>query len=232
MTKDKLLMAVFSVVSIFSPMAVELEGASYCCCSEHGWRSLEKGNQEFISDPDYLEQRAHTAHGQNPKYVVLSCADSRTPPELIFSKGLGKIFCPRVAGNTAEDQVIDSIAFAVKTWDVNTIVVLGHDNCGAVAGALEQLRKNNGQVDTPNGILNTVLIPIERAIVKADIDINSPNALKKAIEANVSYTAKRLLRKSDIISKALKNHQIVIVGAVYSLESGKIRKLFILKDGN
>lgn len=201
---------------------------SECDRIEHDWRSLQRANKKFIENPIYAQQRAATARKQNPTYVVLSCADSRTPPEIIFNQGLGRIFCPRVAGNTAGDQVVDSIAYAVSHWDVTTVVVLGHERCGAVIGALERLRENGGKVDQPNGIFNAVLIPIERAIVKAGIDIYAPDALDQSIKANVAYTALRLIKKSTIIADAVKNGQIAIVGAIYCLKSGKAKQLFII----
>lgn len=200
------------------------------CGSKHDWHTLQKSNKDFIRNPKYIEQRKKTARGQNPAYVVLSCSDSRTPPELIFHKGLGKIFCPRVAGNTAGDQVIDSIAFAVATWDITTVVVMGHERCGAVIGALEHLRENGGVIDPENGIFNAVLIPIETAIVEAGIDIYGPNALEEATVANVVYVANQLVSKSEIISNAVRDGQIVIVGSVYGLKSGKAKQLFIMSN--
>ncbi|MCE2982796.1 MAG: hypothetical protein LW832_04425 [Parachlamydia sp.] len=200
------------------------------CGSQRDWRYLQRANKEFVRDSTFIKQRRKTADGQNPPFVVLSCSDSRTPPELIFNQGLGRIFCPRVAGNTAGDQVIDSIAFAVATWDVTTIVVMGHENCGAVIGALERLRENGGVVDPENGILNAVLIPIEQAIVAAGINIYGPNALEEATKANVAYAANQLIQKSTIISTALQTGQVIIVGAIYSLKSGKARELFVLDN--
>lgn len=200
------------------------------CHSLRGWESLQRSNKSFIRNSKFARQRRATANGQNPPYVVLSCADSRTAPELIFDRGIGEIFCPRVAGNTAGDQVIDSIAFAVHTWDVNTVVVMGHEECGAVVGALERLRLNNGVIDPDNGIFFAVLIPIEKAIVAAGIDIWGPNALEESIIANVRYTANQLIQKSTIISNALQSGQIIIVGSVYSLRTGKAEEIFILDN--
>lgn len=225
--KHKFFLMLFLIV--FSSAWIQAASDSGCG-SKHDWHYLQKSNKKFIKDPKYIKQRKETARGQNPAFVVLSCADSRTPPELIFNQGLGRIFCPRVAGNTAGDQVIDSIAFAVKTWDVTTVVVMGHENCGAVIGALDRLRENGGVVDPHNGIFNAVLIPIEKAIVAAGIDIYGPNALEESIKANVAYTAQRLLKKSTIISKAVKHGQIIIVGSIYSMKTGKARELFIIDN--
>lgn len=225
--KSKFFLMLFMIV--FS--STWIQAASECGCgSKHDWHYLQRSNRKFIKDPKYIQQREKTANGQNPAFVVLSCSDSRTPPELIFKQGLGRIFCPRVAGNTAGDQVIDSIAFAVKTWDVTTVVVMGHENCGAVIGALERLRLNGGVIDPENGIFHAVLIPIEKAIVAAGIDIYGPNALEEATRANVVYTVQQLINKSVIISNAIRNGQIIIVGSVYSLKTGKAKELFIIDN--
>lgn len=212
---------------VFSNTGIE---ARCNCGSEHDWHALQKANKVFVNNPKYIHQRENTAPGQNPAYVVLSCADSRTPPELIFNQGLGIIFCPRVAGNTAGDQVIDSIAFAVNTWDVTTVVVMGHTKCGAVMGALERLRKNGGVIDPEDGIFNAVLIPIEKAILAEGVDIYGPNALEESTKANVRYVANRLIEKSAIIRNALGDGQIVIVGSIYNVSSGKVEELFILDN--
>ena len=229
MTKFSFFFSLFTGAIVAANMnlhAAQLE----CRLAEQDWRRLQLANVRFVEDPEYIRQRLETAGGQNPSYAVLSCADSRTPPELIFNKGLGKIFCPRVAGNTAGDQVIDSIAFAVATWDISTIVVLGHTSCGAVEGALARLRQNGGVIDKRNGIFGAVLIPIERAIIKSCVDIYAPNALQQATKANVAFAAERLIEKSDIIAKALESGQIIIVGAIYDLETGVAKEQFIIEN--
>jgi carbonic anhydrase len=229
MTKFKFFLSLFTGAIVAANMDLQAVKPD-CECVEQDWRKLQLANLRFVEDPVYIRQRLETAGGQNPSYAVLSCADSRTPPELIFNKGLGKIFCPRVAGNTAGAQVIDSIAFAVATWDVTTIVVLGHTNCGAVEGALQRLQQNGGVIDERNGILGAVLIPIERAIIKSGVDIYAPNAFEKSTKANVAFAAERLIKKSDIIAKALEKGQIIIVGAIYDLETGVASEQFIIES--
>lgn len=227
MIKTKLFLVL--LVSVFSNAGVQASALSESKCgSTADWHSLQQANRSFIDNPKYIQQRKETAHGQNPAYVVLSCSDSRTPPELIFNQGLDSIFCPRVAGNTAGNQVIDSIGFAVHTWDVTTVVVMGHTDCGAVIGALERLRESGGVVDPENGIFHAVLIPIEKAIIASGIDIYGPNAIEESTQANILYVAKQLINKSDIIYHALRDGQIVIIGSVYHLKSGKAEELFII----
>lgn len=219
------------LIIVFSNTGVQAASDCGCGCgSQHDWHSLLKSNRKFVKSPKYAHQRRATAPGQNPAYVVLSCSDSRTPPELIFDQGLGKIFCPRVAGNTAGNQVIDSIDFAVKTWDVTTVVVMGHTRCGAVIGAVERLRANGGVIDPDNGILNAVLIPIERAILDAGIDIYGPHAVEESTRANVAYVARQLIEKSTVIANALEGGQIIIVGSIYSVSTGEVEELFVLDN--
>lgn len=107
---------------------------------------------------------------------------------------------------------------------------MGHQSCGAVEGALARLRLNGGVIDPDNGILNAVLIPIEKAIVAAGIDIYGPNALEESIKANVAYTANQLITRSPVIASAVQSGQIIIVGSVYHLKSGKAKQLFIIDN--
>lgn len=200
-------------------------------CSDCDWNKLLMENKKFIHNQKYAKERAGLVAGQNPHYVILSCSDSRVPPEIIFQQGLGDLFVARIAGNVVDTVVIDSIEFAVGTWDVTTVVVMGHTSCGAVEGALARLRKNHGKIDHLNGDhLNAVLIPIETAIVKSGIDIYAPNALESATKANVEYSVQQLLKRSPAIAKAVKDGQIIIVGSQYKLKSGRVEQLFIVNQ--
>lgn len=202
-------------------------------CSDCDWEKLLAANKEFVNNPEFAQERAGLVKGQNPHYVILSCSDSRVPPEIIFEQGLGDLFVARIAGNVVDTIVVDSIEFAVTTWDVTTLIVLGHGNCGAVEGALARLRKNHGKIDHIQGDhLLAVLIPIETAIVEAGIDIYAPNALELSIKANVKYSVKQLLKRSPRILKAVQDGQIIIVGAEYRLKSGRVEQLFIVNQND
>ncbi len=190
------------------------------------WNSLLKSNQKFVKNRTYARQRRSLKDQQNPPVIVLSCSDSRVPPELIFNQSLGALFVVRVAGQVVDDVVIDSIEFAVNNFDSRLIVVLGHSDCGAVAGALKRLQKTGGVTDTPQGHLNAVLIPIEKAITQAGIDIHSDTALSKSIQANINYVADQLMDRSRTISEALNIGQLIMVGAEYFLDTGKVQHLF------
>lgn len=204
-----------------------------CSCSSHSpshmWKALHKGNQKFVDSPIYARQREPLVHGQNPHTIILSCSDSRVPPEIIFSQKLGEMFVVRTAGQVTDDVVIDTIEYAVGHFDSTLLVVMGHADCGAVKGALNRLIENDGKIDKKRGHLNAVLIPIERAILKSKMDIYAPDALKKAIRVNIRYVARQLIKRSKTISEAIKSGRITLVGAEYHLDSGEAKKLFTFK---
>lgn len=228
-------MNALKIVRLFLAMLLVSIGLQAGChdCPEFGWHKLQRDNNKFINNPKYFKQRAEAVKGQNPPYVILSCSDSRVPPEIIFNQGIGDIFAVRVAGNVTDAVVVDSIEFAVGTWDVNTLIVMGHTDCGAVTGALNRLRRNHGKIDRPRGDhLNAVLIPIETAIIEARIDIYAHDALEQATRANISYQARQLLKRSPVIRKAVATGQIIIVGSEYVLATGRAEQLFIIDRCN
>src|SRR5699024_7113453 len=158
------------------------------------------------------KQRAPLKKGQNPSIIVLSCADSRVTPELIFNQKLGSLFVVRVAGQVVDDVVVDSIEFAVANFNPQIIVVLGHSDCGAVAGAFKHLQESNGVIDTSRGHLNAVLIPIETAIRKAGIDLRGADALEQSIRANIDYVMNQLIARSNTIAAAIHMGQLIVIG--------------------
>jgi len=191
------------------------------------WGSLLDSNKKFVKNRGFARQRARFKTGQNPPVIVLSCSDSRVPPELIFDQTLGAFFVIRVAGQVVDQVVINSIEFAVRTFNSHVIVVLGHSRCGAVSGALEHLQKHGGTINKPHDEFNAVLIPIETAIIESGIDIHGESALEEAVQANVKYIAHQLLSRSGTISDALNNGNVIIVGAEYFIDTGKVDELFV-----
>jgi len=192
------------------------------------WNALLKSNEKFVKNRTYAKERTRLKNQQNPPVIVLCCSDSRVAPELIFNEKLGSLFVVRVAGGVVDDLIIDSIEFAVATFDVEVIVVLGHSECAAVAGALGHLQKNGGVTDKPRGHFGAVLIPIETAIVKAGIDIHGTQALKESIHVQVRSTANQLVAESDTIANALGGGKLIIVGAEYFLHTGKVDQIFVM----
>lgn len=175
---------------------------------------LKEGNQRFVQDKldgklQDSSRRKNLVGGQEPYAIILSCADSRVVPELIFDTGLGELFVLRVAGNIANTDTIASIEYAVANCGSQVIVVLGHENCGAVTAAING--GNNGYN------LNHLLAQITPAVENSDTsDVNA------VVKQNAINVTKDLYGRSEIISQALDKEAIEILPAYYSLNSGEV----------
>ncbi|MEC9440318.1 MAG: carbonic anhydrase [Myxococcota bacterium] len=175
---------------------------------------LKAGNERFVKDTTEGKlrdqaRRADLVGGQKPWAIVLSCADSRVAPELAFDTGLGELFVLRVAGNIANTDTIASIEYAVAHIGSPVIVVLGHQSCGAVTAAI---------AGGDNGYnLNHLLAQITPAVHQCDSD-----KVDDVVHLNAQLAAQDLVKRSDIISKAVADDNLTIVSAFYSLEDGSV----------
>lgn len=203
---------------------------AHCGCNHDNsvWDDLRAGNRKYVKSPKYAKQRKPFVNSQSPNAIVLSCADSRVTPEFIFSADIGELFVVRSAGQVTDDVVVDSIEFAVRTFDPSVLLIMGHTDCGAVRGALERLRMNGGVIDKQIGHLLAVLIPIEKAIVASGMDIYAPDALEQATRVNVEYIANQLINQSKPIADAVASGKVILVGALYKLGSGEVCEYFQL----
>lgn len=176
---------------------------------------LKDGNARFVED--HLDgklqdssRRQNLVGGQEPYAIILSCADSRVVPELAFDTGLGEIFVVRVAGNVANSSSVASIEYAVAHIGTPVIVVLGHQNCGAVTAAI---------AGGDNGYnLNHLLMHVTPAIAASGADATVNDVVKK----NAEFTVRELANRSAIISKALDEGKLKILPAYYNLDTGKV----------
>ena len=165
---------------------------------------------------------------QNPFAIILSCSDSRVPVELVFDQGLGDLFVIRVAGNIAAPSQIGSVEFACQQFNTPLIIVLGHSGCGAISATVDSLTNdanNNNEASpmSPNlaAIVDQVA-PSASLVIAKNKSSNREELLYKTMRANVAQSVKQLELGSSIISDLIKQKQLTIVGAEYSLESGKI----------
>lgn len=182
---------------------------------------LLDGNQRFVAGklehPNQTPQRrTEVAKGQHPFAAVLACSDSRTPPEIIFDRGLGDIFTVRVAGNVADKVVIESLDYSVKHLGVRVVMVLGHRRCGAVIAAVEG---HEGTADQDVGPMLTELRP---AVAESK---NMPgDPVENAVRENVLLVMKNLAA-SEELSALVKSGDLKIVGGIYDLDTGTIEML-------
>jgi carbonic anhydrase len=181
---------------------------------------LMKGNQRYVEGiarrHDFRHEREALTKGQNPYAGVLSCADSRVAPEYAFDAGRGDLFVCRVAGNLINDDVIASLEYAVLVLNTPLIMVLGHQACGAVDAAIKSIKDST----TLPGHLPSLVTALAPA-VKASLDQPGDN-LDNAIRQNVVLTVAGLKTATPILSKAVEDDKLRVVGAVYDLADGRV----------
>lgn len=182
---------------------------------------LKAGNERFVGghtiNCDLIKQAKETVKGQAPFATVVGCIDSRVPPELVFDQRIGDIFCARIAGNFINTDIIGSLEFATKVAGARAIVVLGHNDCGAIKGAIDH-------VDL--GKLTATLANIEPAVAatKANDERTSKNAafVQAVAENNVKMGVAALTAQSPVIKELVASGQLRIVGAMHDLATGRV----------
>jgi len=178
---------------------------------------LKAGNQhhaahQYTHPHQTASRQRELVQGQHPHAVVLTCADSRVAPEIVFDQGLGDLFTIRVAGNIAGDAEIASIEYAAEHLHTPLVVVMGHQSCGAVAAAVE-----GGEAP---GHLPSLIAAIRPAVDKAR---GQPGDLSaNAVRINVEMVVAQLRSSTPVLAELVGSGKLKIVGAVYSLENGKV----------
>ena len=171
------------------------------------------------------ERRLDLVAGQEPLAIILGCSDSRVPAELVFDQGLGDLFVIRVAGNVAAHSQIGSIEFAAGKFGTPLVVVMGHTQCGAVSATVEQL-VSGGEMPTPHlGFIVDAIKPAVQSILGKHPGMESMELVSAATRENVRRTIKTLETGSELLKKRLDDGKLTIVGAVYSLETGRVEFL-------
>lgn len=186
---------------------------------------LQAGNARFVGgQPTYPDQtssrRSALAAGQHPFAQVLSCADSRVPPELVFDQGLGDLFITRSAGQVVDRAVLGTIQFGVAEFGIPLLVVLGHQKCGAVKATMEALEKHSAASGTD---VDALVAAIRPAVEKAEA-AKPASVLDAAIANNVANVVSQLTAAA-VLAPAVKAGKLQIVGAVYSLDTGSVTVL-------
>lgn len=186
-------------------------------------RELIEGNERFKNSN--VTQRQHSEEirkvvtgGQFPKAIVLSCLDSRVPVEDVFDQGLGDVFVGRVAGNFANTDLIGSMEFACKVAGAKLIFVMGHQHCGAIKGAIDDVHLGN---------ITSMLANIKPAVemsqnFEGEKTSKNDAFVKTVNKNNIRNTISQIRAKSEILKEMESKGQIKIVGAYYSLLTGKL----------
>jgi carbonic anhydrase len=195
--------------------------------SDEAIRRLAEGNKRFVDGkvlhpgrtPDDFKP---LAQGQYPIAAIVSCADSRVSPEILFDQGIGDLFVIRIAGNYVDGAgaaVKGSVEYAVAVLNVPLIVVLGHSQCGAVKSAIQQLKDHK---PLP-GAINTLVDSIKPAVEESKGKSGDP--LENAIEANVHRGVQRLQTLDPVVAPAVKSGKLKVEGGVYDLATGNVVRI-------
>lgn len=186
------------------------------------WQSLERGNRDFaagrVAFPRIAVERGELRTHQNPPVTVLGCSDSRVPPELVFNQSLGDLFVIRTAGNVADEFGIASTEFAVANGYTKLIVVLGHEECGAVKAAI-------ARDDPGTPALRSLVERIRMSFTGLRWNAKEPATVRTAIEMNARSAAASLLAESQVIRDAALDGRVQIVPAYYDFTTGQVRRL-------
>ncbi|HEY1165456.1 MAG TPA: carbonic anhydrase family protein [Chitinophaga sp.] len=182
---------------------------------------LKEGNDDFVNDRLTIRNSSarirKSALGQYPKAVILSCVDSRVPVEDVFHRGIGDVFVGRVAGNVVNPDMLGSMEFGCKVSGAKLILVLGHEHCGAIKSAIDDVKLGN---------ITALLARIRPAVssVSFNGDKTSKNeAFVHAVcEQNVKLTVENIRKNSPILAEMEKKGEIMILGGVYDMNSGKV----------
>jgi carbonic anhydrase len=193
---------------------------------------FREGNERFMNNDltarNHSEQVRKSTHGQYPKAIVLSCVDSRVPVEDVFDRGIGDIFVARVAGNFVNEDILGSMEFACKVSGSKLILVMGHEHCGAVKAAVDDVKLGN---ITP--MLSKIRPAVESVTYEGDRSSSNPEFVHMVCESNVRNTMEQIRTHSPILKEMEEAGAIKIVGAVYDMDNGKVdflEGLFVVRS--
>ena len=182
---------------------------------------LKEGNARFVNnikaDRNLLEQVKETGAGQYPYATILSCIDSRVSAELVFDQGVGDIFSIRIAGNILNEDILGSMEFACKVVGTKLIVVLGHNKCGAVNGAIDQVELGN-----LTSLLDKIKPAIDAVKEESTNDSEGEDFRDKVVERNVIDVANEIPERSEILRQMISDGELAIAKGVYSVETGQV----------
>lgn len=186
-------------------------------------QGFREGNERYVNNNltprDFSAQVSKTADGQYPEAVVISCIDSRVPVEHVFDKGVGDIFVARVAGNFVNEDILGSTEFATAVAGSKVVIVMGHEHCGAVKSAIDDVQMGN-----ITAMLSKIKPAVERTAEGYEGETTAANDsfVTDVVNNNVRYTIEQMRERSPIIAELERNGDIVIAGAFYDLDTGRV----------
>ncbi len=227
--KVVLVSSFIAAISAVSALALASGGASGTTADEALQKLLE-GNKRYVESKmnacteTTVAAREKLANVQKPYAIILSCSDSRVPPEIIFDKSLGEIFVVRVAGNVPDPVVLGSVEYAAEHLGSPLVMVLGHERCGAVTAAVNAKGKAEGNI---GAIVKTIAPAVKKAKKECKdckaCDLKDKSKLVEcAIDENTKMVASSLTKQSSLLRHLVKEGKLKIVSAKYDLDDGKV----------
>lgn len=187
-------------------------------------QSLKEGNERFMRNDltarDHSAQVRKSVMAQYPKAIVLSCVDSRVPVEDVFDRGIGDVFVARVAGNFVNEDILGSMEFACKVSGSKLILVMGHEHCGAVKAAVDDVKLGN---ITP--MLAKIRPAVESIEYEGERTSKNQEFVQMASKSNIRNTIEKIRSESPILKEMENKGEIKIVGAVYDMDDGSVNFL-------
>lgn len=210
-----------SVVTTLPPVQWVLTAAEQAALTpDEVLKVLKEGNERFLTNDltarDHSAQVRKSTTAQFPKAIVLSCVDSRIPVEDVFDRGIGDIFVARVAGNFVNEDILGSMEFACKVSGAKLIVVMGHEHCGAIHAAIDNVELGN-----ITGMLEKIKPAVKTTTYQGDRSSKNPEFVHKVCENNVKYNLEEIKKRSPILKEMNDKGEIKIVGAIYDMDSGE-----------
>jgi carbonic anhydrase len=227
--RDVLTLGAASIIALglggVSGPARAADGAPTALSPDEAFAALKSGNERYVGNPelcsvDLAKQRTAVAGHQAPWATIISCADSRVPPELIFGgRGVGELFIARNAGNLVDTATLGTVEYGSAVLGSPLIVVLAHTNCGAVKAACDVVTKNA----TYPGAIGPMIDPILPAALAVQKD--SGDFVDNAAKESAKRTAGRLAAASTVLSGLAGAGKLKIVSAIYDLQTGAVSYL-------
>jgi len=182
---------------------------------------FKAGNERFMNNDltarDHSAQVRQSTNAQYPKAIVLSCVDSRVPVEDVFDRGIGDVFVARVAGNFVNEDILGSMEFACKVSGAKVILVMGHEHCGAVKAAIDDVKLGNISL-----MLEKIKPAIDMVDFNGERNSKNPEFVHLVCEKNVENNIAQIRERSPLLREMQDKGEIKIIGAVYDMDNGKV----------
>ncbi|MFA6009789.1 MAG: carbonic anhydrase [Desulfobacteraceae bacterium] len=215
----KLVSLLIALLFVFSTQSVSIasEAGAHSVSGKESHKMMIEGNKRYVADKATHKHQDSTRRmdvtgGQHPFAVVISCSDSRVPPEIIFDQGIGDLFVIRLAGNIVDDAALGSIEYAIEHLGTKYIMVLGHESCGAVKATVD-----GGEAPGHIGCIVKAIKPAIDSVRGRTADLP-----EVGMRANVAMTVQMLKTADPFLKPLFEKGELMIVGARYDLDDGRV----------